>query len=263
MKAWIVFIAFLVIPKDGRSQAIEKLKEIKINEPISVSSDRNGNIFLSDRYGNLNKYSSEGELELTYSTPQRGGATLLEAWPTLNVLLFYQDFQSITVLNRFLAPIQELNLNDLVGFARLATFNFQSNIWLIDDSDFMLKLYDRQLGQITISTPLNLILDQNDSDISFIREYQNQLFIADRNNGILIFDNLGNYLKKLPYTGVNSFTFLGNEMHFLMGKKLLIYNIYSQKEQSVEVPTSNFVLSIDGKLYLFQKDKFLIYSNSY
>jgi len=110
-------------------------------------------------------------LELTYSTPKRGAVTLIGAWPTLNVLLFYQDFQSITLLDRFLAPIADIDLNDKIGFARLATFNFESNIWLIDDSDFSLKLWDRRLDQIAVVTPFNLLLNPEDYEITFMREY--------------------------------------------------------------------------------------------
>jgi len=260
MKA-IILTLCLALCSQSYGQEGQLLRQVEIKGAVSISQDRNGSIYISDKFGTLNRYSSSGDLELTFSTPTRGAVTLLEAWPTLNVLLFYQDFQSITLLNRFLTPIADIDLNGKVGFARLATFNFESNIWIVDDSDFTLKLWDRQRDQITISTPFNLILNPDNYDITFMREYQNQLFISDRKSGILIFDNLGNYLRTLPYEDVKYFNFSGNEIYFMTEKKLTYYNLYSSEKREVEVAESKFALHQREGLVLIDENQANFYAN--
>ncbi|MDA0194383.1 MAG: hypothetical protein O2887_02285 [Bacteroidetes bacterium] len=256
----LVLTMAIVISSYAYGQQEKPSREIITKGVVSVSQDRNGSIYVADKFGNLNRYSANGDLELTYSTPKRGAVTLLEAWPTLNILLFYQDFQSITLLDRFLTPIVAIDLNDKVGFVRLATFNYESNFWLIDDSDFSLKLWDRRLDQITVVTPFNLLLNPDKYAITFMREYQNQLFISDLKSGILIFDNLGNYLRTLPFKGVEYFNFFGNEIYFLSDDGLNYYNIYSFEKRLVAVKPTKFALDQKNGLVLIDENMIGIYS---
>ena len=83
------------------AQRLKKLKEVDINEPVAVSVDRRGSVLIADRSGSINKYSNEGVFELNYSPNRNTKVSLIEAWTTLDVLVFYEGIQSIAILNRF------------------------------------------------------------------------------------------------------------------------------------------------------------------
>ena len=70
------------------------------------------------------------------------------------------------------------------------------NIWLFDQSDFSIKKYNPTLKEVIFYTPLNNFI-QSEEEIYFMREYQNKLFIASENNGVLMFDNMGSYIKNI------------------------------------------------------------------
>ncbi len=259
-KSLIITLVALTLPLLSSSQDLQRINLVRIKEPVAVSMDRNGSILMADKWGNINRISKNGDMELNYSPEKNGRVTLLEGWTTLDILVFYESFQSVTLLDRFLAPISSIDLAPHVGFGRLATYNYESNIWVIDDTDFSLKLLDTSLNKITINTPFNLILDPDNYEIAFAREYQNLLFISDLKTGILIFDNLGNYLKTLPVKEVTYFGFVDNDIYFVSGSELIFQDIYSTKEKRIEVPTAKYYLASNNRLFLFSKDWLTIYN---
>lgn len=255
----LVLVTVLIAGSSCFSQNLQKIREVGIENPVAVSMDRNGSLLVADKNGSMNKYSIEGEKELNYSPQRNGRITLLEAWTTLDILAFYGGLQSVTILNRFLTPTFTIDLAPFIGYARLATYNYESNIWAIDDSDFNLKLLDLALNRVTISTPLNLILDEGSYDIRFIREYQNLLFIGDYNTGILIFDNLGNYLRTLDVKAVDYFGFVKNEIYYLIENNLIFRDIYTNEEHSLAIPKARHYLVSNDRLFIFSKDTMAIY----
>jgi hypothetical protein len=235
-----------------------------------ISSDRYGFIYFADERGNIYKYDQEGNLLLTFSPKKNSEVTLLEAWRNVNILVFYRNYQEFIFLNRFLTETPNFSLNEesqdhdkSIGFARLATFTADNNLWIIDDDDFSLKKYDLTYNKLDINTPLDLILDRNTYDFNFIREYQNLLFINDKNSGILMFDNLANYKNKLPFKGLNYFSFLNNDIYFLERGYIKLFDIYTGKENKVLLPEGkqyNMVILGDKKAYLFTNKSIDIYN---
>lgn len=245
------------------AQTLELIKTIKINAPDKVSVDRYSNIFVCDGDGNVNKYDTVGNLKLTYSPQKIGNISLIEAWNSVKIFLFYKDFQEYVILDRFLTPISIYNFDlSSIGFARTATLAADNNLWIIDDSDFSLKKYDIQLQTITIETPLDLLLDAREYDINFMREYQNMLFINDYNSGILVFDNLGNYKKKLPFSRLESFGFLNEELYYLEDNKIHLFHLYNFNTRTIQLPEDKIFINVivfENQVCLFSEDYFFIY----
>jgi len=245
------------------SQSLQLVKTIPVKSPDKVSVDRYNNIFVCDGDGNVNKYDTTGNLTLTYSPQKIGSISLIEAWNSVKIFLFYKDFQEYVMLDRFLAPISIYNFDlSSIGFARTATLAADNNLWIIDDSDFSLKKHDIQLQTITIETPLDLLLDARDYDINFMREYQNMLFINDYNSGIFVFDNLGNYKKKLPFTRLESFGFLNEELYYLEDNKIHLFHLYNFNTRTIQLPEDKIFINVivfENQVYLFSEDYFFIY----
>jgi hypothetical protein len=227
-----------------------------------ASADYYKNMYITDEHGNLYKYDSLGKLQITYSPPKSSKVSLIDAWRGINIFLFYENFQEYVVLDRFLGQTQPLALQrERVGFARVATFALDNNIWVFDDIDFSLKKFNTQFEKIDFNTPLELILDASEYEITFMREYQNQLFIADKNSGILVFDNLGNYKTKLPFVDVSWFSFWDDEIYFAQGDELVRYNLYTFKEHRSPLPLkTRLVMLYDHKAFFIHKNYIKVYT---
>jgi hypothetical protein len=246
------------------------IKSVKVPLVKNVSIDRYNFIYFADDRGNIYKYDQDANPLLTFSPKKNSDVTLLEAWRNVNILVFYRNYQEFIFLNRFLTETPNFILDEegqnqdrSVGFARLATFTGDNNLWIVDDDDFSLKKLDLTYNKLLIHTPLELVLDKRTYDFNFIREYQNLLFINDKNSGILIFDNLGNYKNKLEFKGLNYFSFQNNNLYFIDGGYIRFYNIYTGEESKIKIPEGKqfiYALLGDRKAYLFTDTSIEVYA---
>lgn len=245
---------------------------IKTSPVKKVSIDPYSNFYIADDRGNVFKFDSVGRQVLQFSPPKKANVTILEAWRTVNIFLFYRDLQEYTILDRFLTTSTPNSTfrgqNDLdekrIGFARIANLSSDNNLWVFDDEDFSLKKLNTRTNQVVMHTPLNLILDPQFYELTYMREYQNLLFINDKNSGLLVFDNLGNYKTKIPHEGVVYFNFLGNNLYFISNDHLVTFDIYTARQQSIPLPQNKkyqYALMGNEKIYLFSSDHVEIYNH--
>jgi len=254
----------LVLPSDLWANDWIKLKTTTFSSNIhTVSLDRYGLFYTSDETGNIFKYDSLGNLLFTYSPQKKADVTLLEAWRNVNIFVFYRSFQEFILLDRFLSPSPTSRLERAhIGFARLATYSYDNNLWIIDESDFSLKKYNLAQGGIELNTPLDLLLDYKIYDMNYIKEYQNLVYINDKNSGILVFDNMGNYKNKIPIKGLSILGFYNDEIYYQEGDFIKFVNVYTYAERSEKLPESGdfkFILYTSSRLYLFSPTSVSVY----
>jgi len=265
LQIFLYSLVFFSIPSIGNSQITDYhlIRTVPIRNPVSVSLDRNHHIYISDLDGNINKFNSVGDLLLNYSPQKIGKISLLEGWFSVRVFAFYQDYQEFLYLDRFLTPTPVYTITqDLVGFARVATLGNDDNIWILDDSDISLKKLDKNVQFLILNVQLNTVLKDPDHDINFMREYQNQLFINNANEGIMVFDNLGNYKYLIHEPGLKYFNFLNDEIYYYLDSTVIFHHLYTQKKRSIEVHSSIpylFALIVDEKLLFVGEQKLDIF----
>jgi len=258
----VFFILLAVLFDDAWAQIPVQVISIPIAQPESVSIDRFNNIYITDARGNIVQYDHHGNVLQKYSPPKPVKISVLESWQAIKIFAFSQDLQQVLFLDRFLIPSPIFKLQHLsVGYIRTATISNDNNLWLVDDSDLTLKKWDLSQQKFTINSPLNLQLNNKSFDINFSREYQNHLFINDKNNGIFMFDILGNYLKTLPIKELNYFNFSNDELYYLERDKVVFYNYYKLQERRIDIPEGyNYVLANNEKLFLISKTHLDIFS---
>jgi hypothetical protein len=212
-------------------------KTIVLPNPGPASLDRRGILYLADRDNNLRQLGRDGQPLNTYSPTQPGHVAVIEAWNQNSLLAFYDDRQQVLLLDRFLAPLAEIRLADYFdGTVRTATLAPDGLLWLLDESALTLREFDPQALRVVQSTPLDLIIGRSRPDFRFLRQYQNNLYLVDHTSGIFVFDNLGNYRKKLPFTGLDFIAFRGDELAYLAGGQLHFFHLYNLTERTQPVP---------------------------
>lgn len=251
----IILIQILVSTFVLHSQTSTKVKSLQLeHKAVNASIDRQGNLYIASSNGDIDRYDKNATLTYHFSPDKKGNASLMEAWQGLRTFVFYRDFQQYLFLDRFLNNSVYYNIgNGLSTYYELGTIAGDNNLWLIDQQELTLKKLDIEINEFLSETPLNLNLDPDNFELTFIREYQNLLFISDKNSGILVFDNLGNYLESLPIIGLSHFSFSGNELFGLnaSGDKVKFIDIYSKKEREISLPdlSYQFVFMENSRLY--------------
>ena len=203
----------------------------------AVSLDRRGTLYLADRDNNLRQLSRDGQPLNTYSPSQPGHVAVIEAWNQNSLLVFYDDRQQVLLLDRFLAPLSEIRLADYVdGTVRTATIAPDGLLWLLDESTLNLREFDPQALRVVQSTPLDLLIGRARPDFRYLRQYQNNVYLVDHTSGVFVFDNLGNYRKKLPFTGLDFVAFRGDELVYLAEGQLHFFHLYNLTERTLPLP---------------------------
>jgi len=261
LKNRYLYIFFLLLPllqSYGQGDILVCNDSISIKTPTAVSIDRGGMIYYADKKGSLLKYDSELNLINEFSPQQTGQIDLIDAWNPLRIFLFYQARQEYTILNRFLVGPTRYSVQNITDYAAIVSSSLDNNIWVADLTEFGLKKYDTKFDQIVIETPFDLLLNTKDYNLTHLRAYKNRLFIGDSESGILVFDNLGNYLKTISEKNVNYFNFLNDEIYFLKDGQIVLIDIYAGNKRtllSAQLKEAKFVLMSEKNIYIFSEQK--------
>ncbi len=248
------------------AQVLQVSNRVAIPKPLAVSVNAQGPLFTGDQRGTVRLYDTAGVVVNAYSPQRVADVTTLEAGQGLRVFCFYRDLQEFSLLDRFLTPLPGyakpvlLNLPD-GGFARLATLSPDGQLWLFDDTDFSLKKYNPVTRQITIHVPLELVLDRRDYQFTSIREYQNILFLNDPRNGVLLFDNAGNFRKRISRFLSGIIELYRDELFFVQDDRIFFLNLYNEKVRSVYLPDGIkplYVTVIPDKVFLLTGKELII-----
>lgn len=216
-------------------------------DALHFSVDRYGNVFYVNKNNDIKKYGDE---VLLYSPKKRINITHFEAWNSIRIFIYNREYQEYTILDKYLTEVNTtaFNINEL-GFVNFATVALDGNIWAIDNTDYSLKKINIQSNKTINTTNLNFIIDQQENEILFMKEYGNFLYVSTIHNGILVFDNLGTYKKKLPFNNISFLGFQKNELYFLDDKEEIHFNILTL--ETIKKP-SNLI----GKLLIIGGTKF-------
>ncbi|AWM33404.1 hypothetical protein [Hymenobacter nivis] len=215
------------------------VRTLRLPNPGAASLDRRGGLYVADADNNIRQFGPEGLPLNTYAPAQPGHVGQLEAFNLTNTLVFYDDRQQLVLLDRFLAPLSELRLADyLDGTVRVATLAPDNQIWLLDESTLTLREFDPGTLRLVQNTPLDLLIGRTRPDFRFIRQYQNNTYLVDKTTGVYVFDNLGNYKKKLPLPGLNMVGFRGDELYYLDGSQVRFFHLYNLTSRAVALPTA-------------------------
>jgi len=249
LSKWILGAAACLLPAMVCGQP-EITKTFSTLPVTAAAADRRGDFYLAFDNGTLSKYDSTGVELINYSPKRLGTITLIDTWNPLKIFIFYKDYQSITILDRFLDPTIEYDLSGKSqGFIRLACPSQDNSFWLIDDSYNGLLKFDPIEQKVRSKLPFNEAVP-TDGAVIFMREYQNILFLMLSNGEVVYFDNLGNYLGKISRIAAGqSFGFGTNQVHWAEENAFVAVNLYSGEVDSTSLPAS-YVQVIKAGNYL-------------
>ncbi|NLR90211.1 hypothetical protein [Flammeovirga agarivorans] len=241
----------------------ELLFEVTVGEVSSVDIDRTGKVYVVDSQGNVTQYIGK-EVHRRYS-PTTPAEIQIDAWPMLNTTVFSPDWQGIQILGQQLTLQNEYLFDpSLVEYASVATNSTDGGIWLYDQPAFRLKKYYPDQNNIGLDVSLEQIINQPSWNPTWIREYQNNLYVVDEYQGLYVFDLLGNILSEPFYISkCRSIGFTDKEFYWLKGGKLKFKSLYGTEEREINLPDRkvNFVLydATQKRVYCFIKDTMKAY----
>lgn len=187
-----------------------------------ISIDPLGQYYII-RPGSLVKYDSRGDSAYSWSEPQTGRITAIDAGDPMRILVYQKDFNLLRFLNNRLAPISGLiRLDDLGLTAPLAlAVARQGGFWVLDGSTYRLRLIDPQLKTTVESVPLNLSSATYPADFRMVED-SDRILLLIPGREIQVFDLFANLIKIIPLSPA-SFTVYGNRLLLVYPDKILLW----------------------------------------
>lgn len=267
--AWWWVIPPLTAQPGNQLPAVLPLGELVARVPIEASYlniDNLDNAYLiRDRFG-LVKVNADGKMVATYSTSAYGPLFTVDASNPLNVLLFYRDFNTIVTVDNELSEIGVHKLG-FRGFTDIGAVGFaqDNNFWIFDNTTMQLKKINAAGNVLESSENLFTIGLPIEERPNFLLARNNLVFVNAPANGILVFDLMGGYYKRIPVTGLSAFQIIDNMLVYSQAGSFLLKmeNLQLPREQSFLLPASETILMAKvGKerLFLLTPTELLIYA---
>ena len=198
----IVFILLLSL----QTFAADTTLQLQINKTITGSfsdfyTDNLQNIYLiSSNTNQIKKLNSNGDSVAVFNNTVRYGKIYsLDVTNPLKVLVYYKDFSTVVILDRFLATRTTIDFRRLgITQARAIAQSYDGNIWLYDEGEGKIKKMDENNNVLLESSDLRLVFDDSLSPQKII-DNNGQLYLYDNRLGWLIFDYYMAFKKRLPF----------------------------------------------------------------
>ncbi|HSB94388.1 MAG TPA: hypothetical protein VLC28_14795 [Flavitalea sp.] len=186
--------------------------------------DNLGNLYLVSQNGQLKKNSPQGDSLGVFNNLRRYGKLhSVDISNPLKVLLYYRDFQTVVILDRFLNTRSTVDLRR-VGLYQVKAVaqSYDNNIWIYDEQESKLKKVGDDGRILDQTTDFRLLFDSVPSPTNII-DQNKQLYLYDSAKGVYIFDYYGGFRKRIQFTGWTDFTVINQMILGRDGKYLYRY----------------------------------------
>ena len=148
-----LFILFLLISQLGNAQSLTSVSKVPLSADRFIGMDNYKNIyFIKDRV--INKQGPKGNF--LFNDLQLGRITSVDIINPLKVIVFYQDTNTVVMLDNKLSEIERINFNNLPQFMNVSTATNagNKNLWLFNVDTQQLELYNYSAKlQTVVSQP--------------------------------------------------------------------------------------------------------------
>ncbi|HRO44502.1 hypothetical protein [Agriterribacter sp.] len=174
------------------------------------AADNLGNVYVLTPAGLLIKFNDKGDTLNVFNEVRRYGTVYaMDVTNPMKVLLYYKDFSTIVMLDRYLNRINVIDLRKTGIFqAKAVGLSYDNNVWIFDEQSAKLKKIDEN-GRLLIETAdLRQVLDVMPSPVK-ITDRDGFVYMYDAANGLYIFDYYGTLKNTIALTGISDLQITG------------------------------------------------------
>jgi hypothetical protein len=227
-----------------------------------MTTDAIGNCYvIADNQ--LLKFDPSGRPLQNYAEVRNGELRQVDASNPMKVVLFYPDMARLVILGTQFAPQATIELRSLgIYQPTLVCNSINGGYWIYDLQDFQLKKLDLNLQLVFQSGNLLQLTGKKPVPTAII-EYNQQVFLNDPSNGILVFDQFSTYYKTLPLRGVRSMQGWKDRLICNDNQRVDSYDLRMLESNEIELPPHGSLKSVkvsENQLYLLTNDSLNIYS---
>ena len=145
----LVFFSITVYSQDSIIPVIKQQRKLDVSKIIGIDN------FGTEYYVTNNiLYKKTPETTIDYSNVQLGNITTVNTYNPLKIVLFYQDFNTVIILDNRLAEVFKIDFNTTQTYRNVSHVSIgnDNTIWIFNRDIQQLELYDYKLKQVRATT---------------------------------------------------------------------------------------------------------------
>lgn len=223
MRTLFILLAALV---QGMALAQDTPSVIRIEGRFDLfTTDELGNVYAL-RGDELELFDKRGRTWLRNSVKTFGRISTIDAFYSLKPMVWSPDQGQLAVLDNTLSvqgSVMNLPRQGLPQVV-LVCMSVQNHFWFFDERELALMRMDPQLRPVANSGRLDQLLGFTPRPAG-MQEHESRLYMNDPENGILVFDLFGTYMRTIPITGVDRFEVRGHRLFHVVQGELHVYDM--------------------------------------
>ncbi len=244
--ARIIFNFFLVILLSADASPAQPDTLINLQQQNFIAGsysdfyiDNLNNIYLLNKNNQLKKLSDKGDsLSVSNALRKFGDIYSVDVSNPLKILIYYKDFSSIIILDRFLSTINTIDLRKYgILQAQAAAQSYDNNYWVFDAVENKLKKIEDN-GNILLQTPDFRTIFAESFSPEIIIDNNGSVYLYDSKKGWLIFDYYGAFKQNISQPNLKNVQVIKNDLYgFDSAQKIHRYNVQTFKETIYHIST--------------------------
>ena len=237
-----------------------------LNFPVtSFTVDNIGELYIITPDNQLKKYNEKGDSVGVFNQVTKyGKLAYVDAQNPWKAILFYQNFSTIVILDKYLNVLTSIDLRKKNIFdVQAVTTSYDNNIWLYDEQENKLKKIDDNGNTLSETVDFRLLFDTAPTPIKII-DRDGFVYLYDPQKGIYIFDYYGSFKSKLTFLHWSDIEVIGKNIYgfdkenlFKYSPPLPDFNTYPLPAALVEAHSLKFS---NHKMYILKNKQLSIYS---
>lgn len=212
----VIFLVTCSLSCGFRKSNPEVLSQREYDIPVAssvVKVDNLNRLYLLDDKNRVINFAPDNRELYRYANNRSGPLSTIDVSNPLRIVLFYDDFNHVKIMDNTLTVISELALSEYFTDITACSSSNDGHLWVYDPVQFrLLKIRDN--GHIITESSNVNDFGMTNVQITDIMEKNNTVVLCDRQRGFYFFDNLGQYKFHYPTLGVSSFVFDGRHVIF-------------------------------------------------
>lgn len=262
-----IYCCLLLFPVWVAAQGDSTFRHIKTiqGDIVEFTVDNLDNIYILNSRNQIRKLDANGDSVAAFNDIRKyGKASLIDVSNPLKVLLYYKDFTTVVVLDRFLNIRNSIDLRKQNIFqAKAIGQSYDNKIWVYDELENKLKKLDED-GKLLQETPdFRLLLGQSVSPIR-IFDGNKYVYLYDSTYGVYVFDYYGALKNSIMIQRWQNFKVAGKYIFGSRNDTLYRYEInsfqYEEWKMPEQISQSRSFNFTSSRLYALKNNAIEIYT---
>jgi hypothetical protein len=262
----IIHLILIQVNTVAQDSASFRLVDTKKGSWIDFQIDNLGNYYLLSKENRLKKINNRGDSVGAFNEVRRYGKLYsMDVTNPLKTLLYYRNFSTILMLDRFMNIVNTIDLRKQQIFqVRAIAQSYDNNIWLYDEQNNKLKKIAED-GSLLIETiDLRTIFDEVPSPEKII-DQEGYVYMYDPKKGVYVFDIYGSFKTKLSFMNLTDVTVIGKTFVGVDKDQLLLYTFGTLQQSNWQLPVTadkpnKKTIVTKGNLFILREEELLQYA---